>query len=257
MLSRNFRLQRAGDVRWLLKNYHFETVATCIDELLILDVSRKGYDRAAFLSAVRNVVEGCFIPVALGGGVRDFKTAAAFIESGADKIVVNSIFDIEPSIVRRIADVYGSQCVIGGIDLRRTTKGDIKVLGQQGSIELNQTPAERVSQMLFHGAGEILVQSVDRDGTGFGFDLELAALIGTPLAAPLILCGGCGKSAHMLEALSRSDVDAIATANLFNFIGDGLLKARSELLANGLDLASWDAGDVHGLRNSLESKCVS
>lgn len=257
MLSRNFRLQRAGDVRWLLKNYHFETVASCIDELLILDVSRKGYDRAAFLDAVSTVVEGCFIPVALGGGIRDFETAAAFVESGADKIVVNTIFDIEPAVVRQIADVYGSQCVIGGIDLRRTTAGNIEVLGQQGGVVLDQTPVERVKRMLDSGAGEILVQSVDRDGTGFGLDLDLAALIGTPLAAPLILCGGCGKGSHILEALGRSDIDAVATANLFNFIGDGLLKARSELLANGLDLPIWNAGDVQVLRNSLVSKCAS
>ena len=257
MLSRNFRLQRAGDVRWLLKNYHFETVASCIDELIILDVSRKGYDRDKFLATVSEVVEGCFIPVALGGGIRDFETAAAFVESGADKIVVNSTFDIAPSVVRQIADVYGTQCVIGGMDLRRTSTGSVEVLGQQASVVIDQTPADRVSRMLEAGAGEILVQSVDRDGTGFGLDLDLASIIGTRLSAPLILCGGCGKGSHILEALARSDVDAVATANLFNFIGDGLLKARSELLANGLDLASWNAGDVKALYNSVVLKCAS
>lgn len=251
MLSRNFRLQRAGDVRWLLKNYHFETVASCIDELLIIDVSRKGNDRNTFLATVRSVVEGCFIPVALGGGIRDFETAALFVESGADKIVVNSLFDIDPSVVSRIADVYGSQFVIGGIDLRRTVTGSVDVLGQQGSVSLGLTPSERVRLMLDSGAGELLVQSVDRDGTGFGLDLELTSAIGAPLAAPLILCGGCGKGEHMLEALSRPDVDAVATANLFNFIGDGLLKARSELMTGGLDLACWNSGDVQVLRNSM------
>lgn len=251
MLSRNFRLQRAGDVRWLLKNYHFENVASCIDELLILDVSRKGYDRTSFLAAVRNIVEGCFIPVALGGGIHDFETAASFVESGADKIVVNSIFDIEPRIVRKIADVYGSQCVIGGIDVRRTTTGDIEVLGHQGSVVLDQSPAERVRRMLESGAGEIFLQSVDRDGTGFGLDLDLASLVGAPLVAPLILCGGCGKGAHMFEALERTDVDAVATANLFNFIGDGLQRARSELMSNGLDLACWNYCDIHVLRDIL------
>jgi len=251
MLSRNFRLQRAGDVRWLLKNYHFETVASCIDELLIVDVSRKGYDREAFLAAVGSVVEGCFIPVALGGGIKDFETAALFVESGADKIVVNSLFDSDPAVVRRIADVYGSQCVIGGIDLRRTAAGTVEVLGQQGSVVLDSTPAERVQLMLDSGAGELLVQSVDRDGTGFGLDLDLTTVVGAPLAAPLILCGGCGKGSHMLEALVRPEVDAVATANLFNFIGDGLLKARSELTAGGLDLACWNSADVKALRNSM------
>lgn len=257
MLSRNFRLQRAGDVRWLLKNYHFETVSSCIDELLIVDVSRKGYDREAFLASVRRVVEGSFIPVALGGGIRDVETAAAFVASGADKVVVNSLFDTDPDVVRRIADVYGSQCIIGGIDLRRAPAGTLEVLGQQGRVSLALTPAERVRLMLNSGAGELLVQSVDRDGTGFGFDLDLPAAVGAPLAAPLILCGGCGKGSHMLEALARPEVDAIATANLFNFIGDGLLKARAELLASGLDLARWSSGDVQALHNSLVDRCAS
>jgi imidazole glycerol-phosphate synthase subunit HisF len=256
MLSRNFRLQRAGDVHWLLKNYHFEKVASCIDELLIIDVSRKSYNRDAFLSAVRSVVEGCFIPVALGGGIQDFETAAAFIESGADKIVVNSIFDINPSVVQQIASVYGSQCVIGGIDLRRSSTGSLEVLSQQGGISLGITPAERIDLMLKNGAGEILVQSVDRDGTGFGLDLSLVLAVGAPLSAPLIICGGCGKGAHMIEAFDRVEIDAVATANLFNFIGDGLLKARDELIGSGLDLAVWRSDDVLALRNSMVAACA-
>lgn len=257
MLSRNFRLQRAGDVRWLLKNYHFETVTSCIDELHILDVSRKNKDRNAFLSAVRSVVEGCFIPVALGGGIRDFETAAHLIESGADKIVINSLFNSDPSVVSRIANVYGSQCVVGGIDLRCPSKQPAEILVDQGSVSVKRTPVEHVRLMLDSGAGELLIQSVDRDGTGFGLDIGLTSVIGAPVTVPLILFGGCGKGEHMLEALSRPDVDAVATANLFNFIGDGLLKARQELLRSGLDLASWKNEAIQGLHNCMVAECVS
>lgn len=251
MLSRNFRLQRAGDVHWLLKNYHFETVASCIDELMILDVSRNGYDRIAFLKAVHIVLEGCFIPVALGGGISDFRTAATFVESGADKIVLNSLFDSDPTIVSDIAKVYGSQSIIGGIDLHRTAEGSIQALSLQGSVSLDLNPSSRIRLMCDSGAGELLVQSVDRDGTGFGFDLELLSVVDAPSSVPLILCGGCGKSAHMREALNQETVDAIATANLFNFIGDGLLKARTELVSSGLNFAQWNSVDLLALRGSM------
>lgn len=251
MLSRNFRLQRAGDVKWLLKNYHFISVAACIDELLIIDVSRGPMDRQAFLSAVRTVTESCFIPVALGGQILDFQTAASFIASGADKIVVNSAFDTDPDLVRRLADVYGSQCVIGGMDLRKNASGGYDVLSSQASKTVGASPRERLNTMLSVGAGEILVQSVDRDGTGNGFDFDMLEALGLPLSAPLILCGGCGRSDHMLQALTRPEVDAVATANLFNFIGDGLQKARSELLDRGLNLARWQSADVEKMSASV------
>lgn len=251
MLSRNFRLQRAGDVRWLLKNYHFATVSACIDELLIIDVSRECNDRQAFLADVRKVIDNCFIPVALGGSIRDFETAATFVASGADKLVLNSAFDTHPDVVRRIADVYGSQCVIGGIDLRRKVEGGFEVVSGQATTALAMSPAQRVRLMRELGAGEILVQSIDRDGTGFGLDMDTLAAVDAPLDAPLILCGGCGKGAHMLEALQRSEVDAVATANLFNFIGDGLLKARGELMAHQLELAQWDSAEIELLRGSV------
>lgn len=254
MLSRNFRLQKAGDVRWLLKNYRFGDMSAFIDELMIVDVTRGHLDREKFLSDVRQIITGCFVPVCLGGSVDSLDVAKFFIANGADKIVVNSLFDTEPNIVRRIADTFGEQCIIGGIDLRRNGTGDYVAHSGQGATALSVLPHDRVMAMLDAGAGEILLQSIDRDGTGQGFDMGMIGAIASPLRVPLILCGGCGKGAHMLEALRRDDVDAIATANLFNFIGDGLQSARNDLFAGGMDLARWDADKVRSLHNALSSR---
>lgn len=254
MLSRNFRLQKAGDVRWLLKNYRFGDMSAFIDELMIVDVTRGDLDRGKFIADVRQIVTGCFVPVCLGGQIDSLEDAKLFIANGADKIVVNSLFDTKPAIVRQIADTFGEQCVIGGLDLRQNDEQGYVVHSQQGSIALPVSPHDRVTAMLDAGAGEILLQSIDKDGTGQGFDTGMIDAIVNPLRVPLILCGGCGKGAHMLQALQRDDVDAIATANLFNFIGDGLQSARTELFAGGLDLARWDVEKVKSLHNALGSR---
>lgn len=253
MLSRNFRLQKAGDVRWLLKNYGFGDMSAYIDELMIVDVTRGPPDRIKFLGDVRHIIQGCFIPVSLGGSIKSLETARLFVANGADKIVVNSIFDEDAEVVRQIADTFGAQCVIGGIDLKRMPDKYV-VHTAQGQTPLTIEPRKRVDAMLDAGAGEILLQSIDRDGTGQGFDLDMMDAIGGKVRAPVILCGGCGKSGHMLEALGRSDVDAIATANLFNFIGDGLQTARLELLAGEMDLATWDVSRIRSLQNALRER---
>lgn len=251
MLSRNFRLQKAGDVNWLLKNYKFGDMSAYIDELMIVDVSRGPRDRDRFMDDVRQIVAGCFIPVCLGGGIASLEDARFLIGRGADKLVINTLFDVDPATVRRIADTFGEQAVVASVDVRRSESGGYMALSRQAAVELAITPAERVSAMLAAGAGEILLQSVDRDGTGQGFDLDMIGAIGDRVRVPLILCGGCGRGGHMSAMLRRDDVDAIATANLFNFIGDGLRSARIELLGEGLDLARWDMAKVKSLHGTL------
>jgi cyclase len=251
MLSRNFRLQRAGDLRWLLKNYGFGDMAAYIDELMIVDVSRQGVDRRKFIDNVREIIKGCFVPVTLGGGIDSLDDARFLIANGADKVVLNRIFDHDPDVVRSIADTFGEQCVVGGVDLKRNPDGGFVVFSDQGAAPLATSPRQRVQAMLTAGAGEILLQSIDRDGTGQGFDFDMLTAVGGPLPVPLILCGGCGRSEHMGAALARSDVDAIATANLFNFIGDGLQTARLDLLATGMDLAAWDVARIRSLHDVL------
>lgn len=233
MLSRNFRLQRAGDVNWLLQNYHFSQVAQSLDELIIIDVSRGEINRKRFLRDASIVSHNCFVPITIGGSIADFDTAAEFIEGGADKIIVNSIFDVNPSVVEEISSYFGRQCVIGGIDIVGNSSDGYAVAGKHAAGALKIDPLDRMALMIKYGAGEILLQSVDRDGTGNGFDLGLLQFAAQFSNVPLIVSGGFGKAEHIIEALRNNAVDAIATANLFNFIGDGLQKAREAVLQTG------------------------
>lgn len=233
MLSRNFRLQRAGDVNWLLRNYHFSRVAQSLDELIIIDVSRDKINREMFLRDVLVISHNCFVPITIGGSIADFETAAAFIDGGADKIVVNSIFNFDPSLVEKISSYFGRQCVVGGIDIAGNSGEEYRVVGKHGFGVLPITPVDRIALMVNSGVGEILLRSVDRDGTGNGFDVGILQFVSPFSNIPLIVSGGFGKAEHIIEALRNDAVDAIATANLFNFIGDGLQKARDAVRQTG------------------------
>lgn len=249
MLSRNFRLQRAGNVSWLLKNYNFKNVAHAIDELVVIDVSRDQQDRLAFVKDVAQIAENCFIPITLGGGIDDFETAATFIANGADKVIVNSLFERDATAVQKIAEHFGRQCVVGGLDLVKTSEGALRVASQYNHGFIETPPDARLATMLDIGVGEILLQSIEQDGTGNGFDFDTISAIGGSPEVPLIICGGCGKGEHMIRALERKDVDAVATANLFNFIGDGLQKARDQVFSRGIDIPMHNKSDFEMLQH--------
>lgn len=252
-LSRNFRLQKGGNVGWLLKNFRFSELSRSIDELVILDVSRGNHDRSLFLAAVSEVISHCFIPVTLGGRIEKFRDAALFINSGADKLIFNSAYATAPDVVREVISTYGQQCVIGCIDVKRTEQGyDAYVLN--ASENVGPAFPGWLNKMLEIGFGELMIQSIDLDGTGFGLDLDVLSQLPDGLEQPLILCGGSGKSDHIYAGLCHAAVDAVATANLFNFIGDGLYKTRQALFTAGLDLAHWDAGEAKYLHKIFKTK---
>jgi cyclase len=249
-LSRNFRLQKAGDVNWLLKNFKFSDLSRSIDELVIVDVTRGEKDRKKYLDAVSSVISQCFIPVALGGSLESFEDAALMINSGADKLIFNSAYWTAPDTVRRVVDTYGEQCVIGCLDIKKGANGEYVAVTSNGSETVGSF-SEWLATMQSIGFGELMIQSIDLDGTGFGLDLDILDNLPVKFDKPLILCGGSGKASHIHAGLQHSSVDAVATANLFNFIGDGLAKARSALVEGGLELAHWNAKDVKQLYRSF------
>ena len=245
MLSRNFRLQRVGDIDWVLRNYEIRRVSLGVDELMILDVSRGDSDRFVFHRDVARLVEECFVPVTVGGRLRSRDAVAECFEVGADKVLMNTAFFEAPGICEEVAATYGSQALIAGIDVIDDIEGLRDAHGRPFvARDRLPTHVERVVEL---GAGEVLVQSVDRDGTGNGLDLALAALAGSG-TTPLILIGGVGQAAHLSEGLRDSTVDAVATANLFNFIGDTLIEARNLMKSSGVRLARFGA-DFSTLRD--------
>ena len=251
MLSRNFRLQRAGDIRWLKSNYNFKNIAFTIDELIILDVSRGERNLKRFCDHIKMIVEECFIPIAVGGGITSLDHARTIMCSGADKLVVNSALFRAPSFVEELASSYGSQCIIASVDVKKE-KGELDIYIDNGAIKVGVPFSEYIENIINLGIGEIYLNSMDKDGTGHGYLLDLLSQLDRKVNVPMIIAGGAGNWHHLLEGLRYDKVDATATANLFNFIGQGFPNARRQLHDNGINLAKWDTQNLNDLGDCLK-----
>ena len=237
--SRNFRLQRVGDVDWLKTNYKFQNISFSLDELIVLNASRNKKNIEEFGAVVTRLVRNVFIPIAAGGGIRNMQDVELLFDSGADKVVLNSCLHDDPSLVKEIVQRYGSQSVIASIDYK-LIDDHARVYIHDGSFEINKSMSNYLSHIGELGVGEILLNSIDKDGTGFGYDLASIKKYSNEINIPLIIMGGAGNENHLNEGLSIEGVSAVATANLFNFIGDGLPQARQFMLKEGANLAKWE-----------------
>lgn len=248
MLSRNFRLQKVGDSRWLKQSYDFSKIAFAIDELIILNVARGEKNIRQFAGSIKAIVDTCFIPVVAGGGIRSMEDAEILLSAGADKIAVNTALVKDVELVRSLVERYGSQCVIGSVDFKNT-EGLFEVFTENGSSQVECDLKEYIDSLIELGAGEILLHSINRDGTGQGYCMEPLKEILEIVPVPVILSGGAGKYEHFIDALRSLNVDAVSTANLFNFIGDGFPQSRDRMIEAGIDLARWDRNEEKHLRN--------
>ena len=256
MLSRNFRLQKVGDLRWLQKNYNFSKVAFFIDELVILDVTRGKRDKKKFLDHVHALTKECFVPIAAGGGIRTIEYARELIGFGADKIVVNSLVAKNPEIISELVTEFGSQCVLAAVDVKQENQR-FCVWTENGTVQQAETLDCWLNKLNKLCVGEIYLNSIDKDGTGQGYQENYVKYIPDEMVVPVILAGGAGKWQHFKEGLSLDRIDAVATANLFNFIGNGLEIARATLIKNGFDLPVWNnnlAGHLKGIFSSNNEK---
>ena len=240
-LSRNFRLQRVGDLDWLLQNYDFEKVASFIDELIVLNVTRGPHNLDSFLEALKAIAANCFIPIAAGGNVRSVDQARSLLRSGADKIVVNTPLFRCNKIVKFMTQEFGQQCVVGSVDLKKESDGSYRIYTDQGSHQSSELPGTLLGFLNEQLIGELYLNSINQDGTGQGFDFQLLDLLPKECPVPIILAGGAGNGAHLAQGLAEPRVSAVATAHLYNFVGDGLQRARESLLEEGVDLAIWPA----------------
>lgn len=240
-LSRNFNLQKIGNIAWIEKNYNLPKVITAIDELVVLDVSRENRDIDSFCNVVKRLVELCFVPVAVGGGISDLEQAEKLLKSGADKIVLNSAYYDNKILISELVARYGKQFLVASMDVARD--GDsYKPVVSNGAHKLGINIDEYIGDVIEMGVGEIYINSIDRDGTGQGLDVELVEMVARRLlqeSIPLVVAGGCGNSKHILQGISVDGVDAVATANILNFIGNAFPEARDFLLENHIPLAAW------------------
>lgn len=239
MQSRNFRLQKVGTLTWLEKNYHFQKIAFSLDELIVMNATRETKSTPHFAAMITALVNDVFIPITAGGGIRSMEDAELLFNSGADKIVVNSILHENPELVKELVLRYGSQSVVGSIDYKNVN-GVKEIYIKDGSVKVNFTIDKYIEYLESLDIGEIYFNSMDKDGTGFGYDFEEIQRVSKFISKPLIIAGGAGNENHLIEGLKINGVSAVATANLFNFIGDGLPNARNKILDSGENIARWD-----------------
>ena len=243
-LSRNFNLQEVGDFDWLMENYEFESIARSIDELLILNVSRGESDWQGFLDNVKKVVKHCFMPVAVGGGIRKREQARLLFENGADKVVLNSAFLRDPKLVGDLASLYGTQSIVASIDFRRNGSGEGEVFINGGQTCTSILLADAVAATARAGAGEIYLTSIDRDGTGMGYDLASLETAFQACDLPIIASGGADTPEQLAAGIRSGYASGVSTAHLFNFMGNGLKETRNEFLKDNIILAQWNFEDL-------------
>ena len=231
MLSRNFRLQKIGALDWLEENYGFSTVGYAIDELVVIDVSRQNRNTPQFCEDLKRLTRDCFAPITAGGGIRTLEHVHQLLRSGADKVVVNTALHDQPELVEEVAAELGRQCIVASIDVQKIN-GVYQVFKNHGTVKVGESLEHVLVKCAGLPVGEIHIESIDRDGTGNGLDLEILEFVKHIKDMPLILMGGIGNADHIIAGLKDNRVDAVATGNLLNFMGDGLARAR-ELAING------------------------
>lgn len=204
------------------------------DELIFLNIDRDRSSVEPLVKLLYGVSEVCFTPLAVGGGIRSFEDAATLIESGADKIVINSAAYGDPDVLSRVADRFGQQAVVVGIDVRGTADGGYTLVSDSGRTPQPVGLADHIRACEAAGAGEFLVQSVDRDGTMSGFDLDLLRRACAATRVPVIGAGGSGQYNHLKEAFLETDASALACGSLFNFSDSNPMRAKAFLTNYGL-----------------------
>ena len=231
-LSRNFRLQRVGDINWLLNTYHFADIAKYIDEITIINVTEKiENDFSKYLDYVEKIMSKVFLPLTLGGGIRKLSDAKILFGFGADKIQVNHIINSKSLVVKDLVDKYGAQSIVASIDYRRI-RDSYKSYFSSGQIE-GFDLKEHLKIAKNCNVGEIILNSIDQDGTGTGFDLGVTKY-SQLYNIPTLIAGGAGKPEHFHEVLSIESISGASTANLFNFMGRSLEQCRKYLLEQGV-----------------------
>ena len=222
-------LRDAGDPAELAARYNVEG----IDEVVILDISATIEARRALASTIQSVARELFIPLAVGGGIREEADAAAAIDSGADKVSINTAALEDPALVTTLASRYGSQAVVVAIDARHTDAG-FPVFARSGKQAANRDAVEWAREAADRGAGEILLTSIDRDGTRSGFDCVLTAAVSRAVSIPVIASGGAGTFDHFVEAFTTGHADAALAASIFHYSEHAVLDLKRHLDAAGV-----------------------
>jgi cyclase len=223
-------IRDAGDPVELAARYDAEGA----DELVFLDITASHESRDTIVELARRTADNVFIPFTIGGGIRSVEDAQAVLDAGADKISVNSAALDRPELISELADVFGSQCVVLAIDAKRSNGGwDVYTHGGRAQVEGREAVAwAREGTEL--GAGEILLTSMDRDGTTDGYDLELTRAVADAVGVPVIASGGAGELDHLVDAIREGRADAVLCASIFHYGRYSVAEAKDRMERAGI-----------------------
>ncbi|MEO5953427.1 MAG: imidazole glycerol phosphate synthase subunit HisF [Chloroflexia bacterium] len=202
------------------------------DELVFLDITASNENRSLLLDLIRTTTESVFIPVTVGGGVNSVDDVKTLLSVGADKVSINSAAVREPELISRAADAFGKQCIVVAIDARHTqaTQSGWEVFTHGGKRATGRDAVEWACRAAELGAGEILLTSMDRDGTKHGYDLALTLAISSAVRVPVVASGGAGEPQHLVEVLTEGGADAALAASIFHY-GQYTIQQTKEVLA--------------------------
>jgi cyclase len=220
----------AGDPVELAARYDAEGA----DELVFLDITASSDARETTVEMAARVAEQVFIPFTIGGGIRSVEDARRLLRAGADKVSVNTSAVERPELVREIAEEFGTQCVVVAIDARRRADGSAEVFTHGGRTPTGIDAVEWAQRCESLGAGEILLTSMDRDGTKSGFDCELTAAISDSVGIPVIASGGVGTVQHLVEGVTDGHADAVLAASIFHFDTHTIAEAKAAMTEAGI-----------------------
>ncbi len=223
-------LKDAGDPVEQAKLYD----AAGADELCFLDITATHEARGTILDVVRRTSEVCFMPVTVGGGVRSAEDARALLLAGADKVAVNSAAVARPELVADIADRFGAQCIVGSVDARKVGEGRWEIFTHGGRKPTGIDALEHALRLAELGAGELLVTSMDGDGTKQGYDLALTRMIADAVSIPVIASGGVGTLDHLVAGVVEGHASAVLAASIFHFGQHTIAEAHQALARAGI-----------------------
>ena len=230
-------LRSAGDPAELARRYNREG----IDELVILDITATIEERRALADTIRAVARELFIPLAVGGGIRTEGDAAAAVEAGADKVSLNTAALREPALITTLARRYGSQAVLVAIDAKRAGDGTsdpgargFSVYARSGQSETGRDAVEWAREAEDRGAGEILLTSIDRDGTKIGFDCPMTAAVSQAVSIPVIASGGAGSLGDFVDVFTTGRADAALAASIFHYAETSVRSLKQHLRQRGI-----------------------
>ena len=223
-------LRDAGDPVEAARAYD----AAGADELCFLDITASHEERGTILDVVARTAAVCFMPLTVGGGVRTPEDARALLLAGADKVAVNSAAVARPELCADMAERFGAQCVVGAVDARQVSPGKWEIYTHGGRKPTGIDAVEHARRLASLGAGEILLTSMDRDGTRDGYDLALTKAVSDAVSVPVIASGGVGNLGHLVAGVTEGGASAVLAASIFHFGQHSVAEAHAALRAAGL-----------------------